>query len=94
MPSEIIKLRETKEFKETLRKARDLIESNQSDLIRILCNLGLERLQEAFKTIESVTHPLKASETECIASSVKIYLLKQKQLQIKEIKANRGHSFI
>lgn len=93
MPSEIIKLRETKEFKETLIRARDLIETNQSDLIRILCNLGLERLEQAFKVIESVTHPLKMSETEAVASSVKIYLLKQKKDQLKNLREKEGHKF-
>ena len=92
MASDIIKLRETKEFKETLRKARYLIETNQSDLIRILCNLGLERLEEAFQSVKSVTQPLKMSETENIASSIKIYLLKEKTAQLKDLKHNRGHS--
>ena len=95
MVSDIIKFRETKEFKETMRKARLLIETdNQSDLIRILLNLGLERLEEAFKGIKSVTHTLKGSETNCIASSIKIYLLKEKKLQLKELSQKRGHSLV
>ena len=88
MPSNIIKLRETKEFKETLRKARELIQTNQSDLIRILCNLGYERLEDAIKGVESVTHPLKMSETEQIASCIKIFLLRAKKQQLKELKLN------
>jgi len=94
MVSDIIKFRETKEFKETLRRARELIVTdNQSDLIRILLNLGLERLEEAFKGIESVTHTLKGSETEAIASSIKIYLLVKKKEQLKELSHNTGHNF-
>ncbi len=85
MPSNIIKFRETKEFRKTIKRARELVETNQSDLIRILTHLGLERLEEAFKTIESVTHPLKMSETEIMASSIKIFLLKAKKEQLKEI---------
>ena len=94
MSSEIIKFRETKEFKETLSKAKQLITTNnQSDLIRILCNLGLERLQEAYNGIESVTHTLKMSETENIASSIKIYLLQKKKDQVKQLSQKQGHSF-
>jgi len=71
-----------------MRRAKILITTdNQSDLIRMLMNLGLERLEEAFITIKSVTHPLKMSETTAIASSIKIYLLKAKSEQLKEIKA-------
>ena len=86
MVSDIIKFRETKEFKKTINEARELLDTNnQSDIIRILSNLGLERLKQAFKGIESVTHTLKMSETESMASSIKIYVLKAKKQQLKEI---------
>jgi len=87
MASDIIKFRETKEFKEIMREAESLISTNnKSDLIRILVTLGLERLKDSFKSIQSVTQPLKMSETENIASSIKIYLLKEKKQQIKELR--------
>jgi len=86
MASDRIIFRETKEFKETLIKARSLLQTNnKSDLIRILSNLGLERLEEAFKGVKSVILPLKMSETEALASSLKIYLLKEKKRQLKEL---------
>jgi len=87
MASDIIKFRETKEFKEIMREAENLISTdNKSDLIRILVTLGLERLKDSFKSIQSVTQPLKMSETENIASSIKIFLLKEKKQQIKELR--------
>ncbi len=86
MASDRIIFRETKEFKETLIKARSLLQTNnKSDLIRILSNLGLERLEEVFKGVKSVILPLKSSETEALASSLKIYLLKEKKRQLKEL---------
>ena len=87
MPSDIIKFRETKEFKQTITEARELLQTeNQSDMIRILCNLGLKRLKEAFNEIENVTHTLKSSETSSMASSIKIFLLAKKQEQLKKLK--------
>ena len=86
MVSDIIKFRKTKEFTETMRRAKLLIETdNQSDLIRILMNLGLERLEDVFKQMESVTHTLKQSETEALASSIKIFLLLAKKQQLKDL---------
>jgi len=86
MPSNIIRFRETKEFKETIRRARSIIETNQSDLIRILCCLGIERLEQSFKQLETVSHPLKMSETEALASSLKIFVLRSKKQQLKDLK--------
>jgi len=87
MASDIVKFRETKEFKAIMREAETLISTdNKSDLIRILITLGLERLKDSFKSIQSVTQPLKMSETENIASSIKIFLLKEKKEQIKELR--------
>jgi len=87
MVSDIIRFRETKEFTEIMREAEALINvSNRSDLIRILITLGLERLKESFKSIQSVTQPLKMGETEALASSIKIFLIKEKKEQIKELR--------
>lgn len=85
MPSNIIKFRETKEFRQTIEEARELLDCNQSDLIRILSCLGLERLKEAFKSLEGVSQPLKMTETQAFASSVKIHILKAKKQQLKEL---------
>jgi len=89
MVSEIIRFRETKEFRAVMREAEDILPgSTKSDIIRILLNLGLERLKESFRSIENVTHTLKPSETDALASSIKIFLLKAKDRQLKELKRN------
>lgn len=86
MPSDIIKFRETKEFAETMQKARVLLQSdNQSENIRILVNLGLERLEESFRQMKSVTHTLKLGETENLSTSIKIYLVQAKKDQLKNL---------
>jgi len=86
MASDRTIFRETPEFKEILRKAEILLQTNnRSDLIRILINLGLERLEDSFKSVKSVIQPLKMGETEALASSLKIFLIKEKKQQLKEL---------
>jgi hypothetical protein len=78
--SDTIKFRETGNEKEIIEKTRKLLGLNSdSCTIRILLNLGYDRINDYYKNFLNVSHPLKYSEIDFLTSSLNVYLKEKKK---------------
>ena len=81
---EIIKFRATGNEKQIISKTRELLGlNNDSAVVRILINMGLERINLLYDSVLNVTHPLKYSEIDFLTTSLNIFLKDKKRSEIQ-----------
>jgi len=82
--SKIIKFRDSGES-EIINRSRDLLGlNNDSAVIRILINMGFDRLNDLFNTVLSVSRPLKKAEIDYLTTSLNVHLKDIKKAEYKE----------
>ena len=76
---DIIKFRDCGEAEQITHYTKVLGLNNDSATIRILLRSGGRSIDELFRHIQIVTHPLKYSEIDFFTTALNVYLKKQKK---------------